>query len=500
MEDSFPFGGVVVGPPAHAPGRLSAQPATCIRRRRPFRPNYDSNPPMPAQPSLEDRFLDNLRRLLPDGGAASLVVAFSGGLDSTVLLHLMRSARPGSGLVAAHFDHRMRDASAEDAAWAARQCADWNVDFESGVAERPLRGEAAARTARYTFLREVAARHGAWLATAHHADDQAETVLFRVLRGTGLHGLAGIRDRSTSGLVRPLLPFWREELEEYARLNELEWRTDATNVTLGPVRNRLRLRILPEIEASISSRARRNLVALAELAQESEQALAAAVAWAEMACVRTVGDASLLSRERLVQYDPALRARVVRKVLSTHGIDLSRAGTRTALEFITGAHSGRELRLPRGGRIRIEFDDARIELVPPTNPEDVPLTITEIEAGNGLSAAMRLGGRRFRVDLRHASEEAADSEGDAIWSERIPIAGLRFPLRLRGRRPGDSVHTAAGTKSIKKLMIERRVPLSERGSRPLLADAAGRILWVAGVTGGRTSTGASALDISIYDG
>src|SRR5690606_2706850 len=152
--------------------------------------------PMSTTSSFEERFAENLRSLVPVGDRGVLVVAFSGGVDSTVLLHLLRSARPAFELVAAHFDHRMREESAEDAAWAARLCAEWNVDFELGVAGGPLRGEDAARRARYGFLREVAARRGTGIATAHHADDQAETVLFRILRGTGMRGLAGIPSRS----------------------------------------------------------------------------------------------------------------------------------------------------------------------------------------------------------------------------------------------------------------------------------------------------------------
>ncbi len=447
---------------------------------------------------LEDRFQRNIRRLLRDG-RPPLIVAFSGGLDSTVLLHLLRFTWPGSGLTAAHFDHRMRDGSAEDASWAAGQAAAWGVAFRVGVAERELRSEAEARAARYAFLDGVDADPEALVVTAHHADDQAETVLFRVLRGTGIHGLAGI-PASGRRRLRPLLPFWRSELEEYAIRHALEWRTDPSNATEGPVRNRLRLRILPEIERTISPRARRNLVALAKLARETEGALAGTVRDALAECVRRDGEAMLLSRARLAQYDPAVRSRVVRKVLSAHGIVLSRAGTRTAIEFITGAHSGRELPLPGGGRIRIEFGEARIEGSVRDSPEaDEPLAIPEVEAGEEFSGRLRLGGRRFRVTVRPASDRRPENGGGAIWSERLPTPGLLYPLHLRSRRPGDSVQTAAGRKPVKKLMIERKVPRSERASRPVLTDAEGRILWIAGVPFLPATTGGSALEISIHD-
>lgn len=453
-------------------------------------------------PPLEVRFQEGLRQLLPHDGPSRLVVAYSGGLDSTVLLHLLRfTAPPEIGLVAAHFDHRMRDDSADDAAWVAKLCNAWRVDFELGVADRRLSGEADARAARYAFLRGVAEKRGCdAIATAHHADDQAETVLFRILRGTGLHGLAGIPAKSASGLIRPLLPFWRNELREYARAHDLEWRTDSSNATLGPVRNRLRLLVIPEIESRVAPEARRRLVELAGLAAEAEGALKSAVEWAEQECARREGDASLLSRTRLRQYDPAIQSRVLRSVATRHGIDLSRAGTRSALEFITSAHSGRELQLPGGGRVRIEFDEARITGSSASiEAEDVTFSIPAIDRGTELSAHLRLGGRRYRVELRHASESTAEPEEEAIWREHIPTSELRFPLQLRGRLPGDRVQTSAGTKSLKKLMIERRVPLTERKTRPVLVDAAGRVVWVAGIERSPAQRSEPALIFSIHE-
>src|SRR5690606_16771359 len=119
-----------------------------------------------------------------------------------------------------------RDGSAGDALWARGLCAAWEVPLDVERLASTPRGEAEARAARYEFLRRVAEARGADLvATAHHADDQAETVLFRAVRGTGLKGLAGIAPLG-NGLVRPLLPLWRRDIERYARERGLAWRTD----------------------------------------------------------------------------------------------------------------------------------------------------------------------------------------------------------------------------------------------------------------------------------
>src|ERR1044071_5937228 len=157
---------------------------------------------------ITDRFLETLRAL-GIAGDARVLVALSGGADSVALLHLLRFGSPDAGraLFAAHFDHAMRPESAGDAAWVAGLCRAWGVPLVSGRADAGLRTEEEARDARYAFLRQAREEARAeWIATAHHADDQAETVLFRVLRGTGIAGLAGIPAvDAPRGLVRPLL-------------------------------------------------------------------------------------------------------------------------------------------------------------------------------------------------------------------------------------------------------------------------------------------------------
>ena len=456
--------------------------------------------------SLADRFLRELAELTgvwTDGDPATVLVAFSGGLDSTVLLHLLHfrgdlAVRPH----AAHFDHRMRAGSGADAEWARGVCRAWDIPLTIGRAAEPPRSEEAARTARYDFLFQCAAEVGAvGILTAHHADDQAETVLFRIVRGTGIHGLAGIPRRGRSGILRPLLPFWREELEDYARAERIRWRTDPTNETLGPARNRIRHQLIPAIETTIAPRVRRSLVSLAALARESEAGWRAVVSDAGRDCIRQESGALFLERKRLAGYHPAVATRVLRDALQRVGIVLDRAGTRSALQFITDASSGREMCLPDGVRISIEFDRARIDRSPTSAEEDLPATLPAASAGSVQSVGLRLGGRSFRIVAEFGPQTASEADREAIWRARIGLSSLRFPLLLRSRRPGDRVRTRAGTKSLKKLMIERRVPLAERSGRPVLVDADGTVAWVAGLgcfTDSPTGDDA-ALNLAVYD-
>lgn len=446
---------------------------------------------------VDERFRDNLRALGLHGTGARVLVALSGGVDSVVLLHLLRfhAAEAGIDVSAAHFDHDMRPGSDGDARWVAGLCRAWNVPLVTGCAERRLTTEDGARRARYAFLREALGETGAThLATAHHADDQAETVLFRVLRGSGLAGLAGIAASDDAGLVRPLLPFWRGELARWARAHALRWRDDPTNRHLGPARNRLRRQVLPLLERTVAPGARRSLVRLAALAREDAAAWEALLARAEGEAVRREDGAVVLVRKVLAGYDSPLAARLLRRVLRPLGCLPDRAGTRRALQFITTAPSGRELRLPGGVRIRTEFDAARVDLAGDATPSDMPLLIPAPAAGSGRAC---LGGHGIDVGWRPATGgDDAPASGVVLATE-----GLRFPLTLRGRAPGDRIRLHAGTRPLKKVLGEARVPRSARDRLPVLADAHGAVLWVAGVAQAAptlTRGGEPALRIDIH--
>ncbi len=451
---------------------------------------------------LEQRFAGVLEPLLAGSGSGPLLVAVSGGLDSVVLLHLLRATagRQGMGLEVAHLDHAMRAESAGDLDWVRGLCAAWQLPLHTRRLTIAPRGEDRARMARYGFLHEVAESRGARaIATAHHADDQAETILFRILRGTGLRGLRGIPSRTRRGVIRPLLGFWRTELERYARAHNLRFRTDSTNRSLDPARNLLRLRVLPRVERSFAPAARRHLVALAHEAAEVEAALERQVADAEAAAVTRDGGAVLLARTPLLGYDSATATRLLRRSLRRFGTVPGRAGTRSALQFITDASSGRVLPLGNGVILRAEFDTVRIERVGDPDGEE-PLEIPRPEPGTLFSAECSVGGMRYRVTAGLASRGRLVGEGDGGWSAALPVTAESFPLRVRSWEPGDRVRTSGGGKSLKKLFLEQRIPRSRRHRLPVVEDATGSIVWVAGIGRPLVSapdSGAEALLLSI---
>lgn len=218
-----------------------------------------------------------------------VALAVSGGADSVALLRLMHSAKAragGSGrLFVVHLNHGIREAADEDAAWLDRLCNELGIPCEigtadvAGLAARQGDGlEAAARTARYEFMQHAAERLGArFVATAHIADDQVETVLHRILRGTGVAGLAGIPRSRPLGtavqLIRPMLGLWRTDIESYLAQIGQDYRVDATNTDPRHTRNRLRHELLPLIRAKFNPDVDAALTRLADQAGDAQRVL-----------------------------------------------------------------------------------------------------------------------------------------------------------------------------------------------------------------------------------
>jgi len=438
---------------------------------------------------LAERLEDELHRhARPRPAAAGLLVALSGGLDSTVLLHLLRFelALPEDSLAAAHLDHGMRPSSGADADWVRGLTRAWRVPCRIERLDHAPGSEEEARNARYAFLERARADAGAaWILTAHHADDQVETVLFRIARGTGLAGLAGIPavdgDRR---LLRPLLGTWREEIRDYAGRARVPFREDPTNLRLHAARNVLRHQVIPLLEAGVAAGTRRSVARLARLARSSR------VGWDELldpveeAVVSEASDARVvLSRERWLDYGPEVRAALLRRLLGRLGCTPSEAGTRTAMQFTSSGVSGTGITLARGITLSRDFDHLVLDTAPPPatgegcdgpgTPPGGVLSIPSADAGRG----------SFRLErcdwIARWSPGSLEERGG--WQATLDQDRLHFPLTWRRWRPGDRIRLSYGTKKAAKLFAEARIPADRRRSWPVLADAGGSLLWIPGV-------------------
>lgn len=434
------------------------------------------------------RFADHLRRSGWLDGATGVVIGVSGGMDSMSLLHLMRRAGPPLPLHAAHVDHRMRDGSADDAAWVAAICARWGVACEVHTAATPVTSEEEGRLLRYRFFEEGRTRLGANAVTmtAHTADDQAETVLFRAARGSGVGGLAGIRPRRSPSVVRPLLPFWRRELVAYAKEHGIPLREDPSNRDLRWTRNRLRHDILPALEdavpgaaaalAALGETSHLHAVALDELLDARIEALA--VASGDTGRVSDESDELSLDRDALCRLSDPVLALVMRRAASRLGGGTGRAATAALVRFVRESASGRGV--PIGGGVAVErhLNALRIRRREHASRSPRPPRAVTID-GHGRGEAVFARGDGGGTPVSVAWGRSARRGFPHV--ARIPCDGVPFPLVLRAWEPGDRVQMPYGRKKVKKLLLEARIPAHRRQHYPILADAAGTLLWLPGV-------------------
>jgi tRNA(Ile)-lysidine synthase len=285
--------------------------------------------------------------------SAPLLVAVSGGADSVALLHALVAI--GQRVGVAHVHHGLRRDEADgDLELVADSARALGVPFHAArvnAGRRDRRSpEARARELRYAALEELRADLGyASIATAHTLDDQAETVLLRAIRGTGPAGLAAIAPRSADGcLLRPLLEVRREELRRYLRSRGLRWREDSTNREPRVPRNRLRSRVLPELEAAHPG-AVRKLAELARSARETEEWLGREAERSFAHAVAEGGGGLWLDPAALLDLPAPLLRRALATLLARVG--LADAVTRIHLErmasFLTEARGGKRLSLPQ---------------------------------------------------------------------------------------------------------------------------------------------------------
>ena len=407
-----------------------------------------------------------------------MLIAVSGGGDSMALLHLLAEVAPSRALDlrAVHFDHGLRVGSAAEAETVRHWCEGLGVPCVVGRADDPGAGQASYRAARYAFLRAERRRAGAdRVALAHQLDDHVETLLHRLVRGTGVRGLRGIPPRRGS-FVRPLLAFGRAELRSELERRGVSWLTDPSNEDPGYTRSRIRHHLIPRllpVAGDIEGWVRLSLDAAR--ADRGLEARAAAALGRIVAFDPADEGGAQIARFRLAAYDRAVQARMLRILARNQGFDLSRGGTRSGVEFIRRGVSGGGVDLAEGLRLTREFD--RLRLGPTIGePVDRELEIGDRCPGEG---RVRLGGRTYEV--RWGSAGRVDTSASRWWwSVELAADALVFPLRLRGPCPGDRIRTRAGTRKLKKLWSERRVPRSRRGQVPVLATADGTVVWVAG--------------------
>jgi tRNA(Ile)-lysidine synthase len=434
---------------------------------------------------LPARVSHSIRELALLAPGDRVIVALSGGADSTALLRLL-ACLPDLplDLVAAHLNHRLRGAESDaDEEFARRLATQLEIPFEcrridikAVASEKGLNLEDAGRRERSAFFDELRRqRRAAAIALAHHADDQAETVLMRLLRGSGMTGLSGMAHLNGRGYVRPLLGIGRAEIEAYLSGIGQDWREDSSNRDVAFLRNRIRHELLPLLE-QYNPAIRRRLAVTAGLLAEEESLLEQLAAQAVAEAWQPVSGGMACSIQRLQAQPLPIRRRMVRQVLAKLAGTLERFSHRhiqAVLALADSTHPNACLTLPQGiGALR-EYGVLLLKQGgrSPENRDELVV--------DGPGCHRLPGGGVLSVELSAAAPDFRTIAPDTAFFDldRAP-----FPWLVRGFRPGDRIRPLgmAGQKKVKQLFIDGKVPFDQRRRTPLLFSG-GELIWVVGL-------------------
>lgn len=445
--------------------------------------------PMPYATKLYNRWLAEIRREKFFRPGERVGAAVSGGVDSVLLLHFMVRLAGDLGFQPAviHFNHHLRSAeSDEDESFVRKLSGQYGVPFfrgEARVAEeaRKRRGnlEATARDLRYRFFLGLV-RQGKVdkVATAHTLDDQAETVLLHILRGTGTRGLSGIHARFQNNVIRPFLGLTRAEIEDEARKQGLVFRVDSTNQDMRFRRNRVRLELLPMLEKEYNPELKRLLSELAGRARDDEaylefQARELAGAWR-----LREGAAEKISRRVVASMPPGLARRVLRQMIRSAGGGLEGITHRhieALSRFARETQSGKMLQLPGGLEARTDFE--WLILSPQARNEKPSQFVYEVVVPCTIWAREI----ERKVSFKIVGAEVSDRGYNNLEWPRLDPLRLPERLILRNWRQGDRYWPLGFQKplKVKELFRQRRIPLAERALWPVVDSEKG-ILCVRG--------------------
>ena len=413
--------------------------------------------------------------MLTDGQA--VVAAVSGGPDSAAMLDCL--LRLGYRPIVVHLHHGLRGREADADETFVRRLAETHrlpihvkrVDAAALAREKGVSIEEAGRSARYLFFWEVMERTGCMrTALAHHRDDQAETVLMHMLRGSGPEGLKGMEPVRDGVFIRPMLYVSREDILAYCRGRGLSYREDATNADTDYRRNRIRHELLPQL-TQYNPKIREALCRTAEIMREEDACMAAygGRLYAEMAAL--TDRAISLPINKLMAVPLAMRRRILRRAVSAVGSmrDVGYGHIEEVLGLLAGP--GSAVQLPGG--IRAQVCGKALQLNAEGEEEPCPPYAYDLPAPGSVTVP--------EAGVRIACEET----GTPFFDENtvcVDADKIRGRLTVRNRRRGDRFfpYNSSGSKKLKDFFIDEKIPRAKRDRIPLVTDDQG-ILWVAGL-------------------
>ncbi|MEK6775646.1 MAG: tRNA lysidine(34) synthetase TilS [bacterium] len=414
-----------------------------------------------------------------------VVVGLSGGPDSMALLDVLWTLKDvyELALIPAHLNHGMRGKESEgDLAFCEQAAARYGttlvsefVDLPALIREKGLSAQAAAREIRYDFFQRTAREHGAFrIALGHHADDQAETLLMRLLRGAGARGLSGMPVRREPGIIRPLLDATREQILSYLTEREIPYREDSSNHKGIYLRNRIRMELIPLLVEKYNPNLIEDLLRTARILGD-EDAYMQEQAERHFSPVRIPGGVALGLMDMKGLPDALVR-RMVRMAMVQAGgfFEMTFRHVDSILKLMGREGSAARVDLPHGLKVRKVY--GRLEFSR-EEPEGTALDLHEI----AIPGMERIPWLRIEVESRILS--SGEAAGSLKKSEALlDLDKCVTPLCFRTRRPGDIFYPAGfgKRKKVKRFFIDEKVPYAERGRVPLLVNRENEILWIGG--------------------
>lgn len=442
--------------------------------------------------AVEDRILDQMMNTINEHQLITvgdkIVVAVSGGPDSVSLLYLLQDLRSKLGieLYGAHLNHKIRGIEAQlDAQYVLNLCESLNIicfvksiDVEAYGKEYQLTSEQAGRMLRYEFFEEVMKKVGASkIAVAHNKNDQAETVLMRLLRGAGMQGLSAIQHKR-GAVIRPLLDVSRQEIEQYCSDKGLKPRVDQTNLTSIYHRNKVRRELIPYIEENYNPSVLDSLVKTANILKEDYDYLEKEAQTLYRSLVHfEKKDRLSFSIAALDKLHPAMKARMLRKAgeeLLGKGELLSYRQVQNLLELLDKQQTGKAIHLPMDLEAVISYDKLIFSKgkKEPTEPFKEPLTVGDTTYIHALKASF---------ELTVVPKESIAKVSKDKFVKHFDYDKVKQPIFVRNRRDGDRFWPLglSGKKKLKDFLIDCKVDRDERDLIPLICHG-NDIVWVVG--------------------
>jgi tRNA(Ile)-lysidine synthase len=448
--------------------------------------------------TLQDQVKKTIEKHQMIAPGEGLLVAVSGGPDSVALLHILYSLREDLRLrlEVAHLQHGIRGVEAqEDAKFVAQLAAKLRLPLHLKEIDLPrIRSaagkgnlEALARAERYRFFAAVAReRKLGKIATAHTQDDQAETVLMWLLRGSGLKGLGGmplvhpldlanVELASRLLVVRPLLYVSRAEIEEYLKEKDLTFRLDRSNQDLSFLRNWIRLKLIPQLKEKIDGNLLARLAQQTELIRQEDD-LMDGLARGVLDEIRT---AEGINRGSLLRHSKAMQRRLLRLWIEAtrghlRGLDFQHV--ESLLDVIADGPPQGRLSIPGGWQLVKEYETLKLDKQSRKMGQQCPCYSYNLRAGKDL-LIHEAGLTIQSLEISPSLAGLPDNFMEAVFD----IASLTADLTLRNFRRGDRFQPLGmtGHKKVKELFIEKKVPLAVRASLPLLV-LGDEVIWIPG--------------------